>query len=365
MTRSTSRDGVVVVRRGDTLYSIARANGVKVSLLMAENDLRGSSIRVGQKLYIPGASGRTQQSEPSWSPPETGSDTTYRTRTTPSDEVDVPTSNDLASSQTYRVRSGDSLYGIARRHGVKVSRLAAINSIDDPTKLRVGQVLRVPDTGAGGYDRVASIAPSNTYTQPRVKRTPEPALTYAERAEDTLVGERQREREVAALDTQSLNDTGAVDDGDGRFGWPVKGRIITGFGRRADGTHNDGINIAVPQGTSVRAVGDGVVAYAGSELKGYGNLVLIRHDDNWVSAYAHNSELLVSRGDKIRRGAVIAKAGAHRNRGPAPAALRAAAGLKTGQSSATSGEQLIAFALQGRAENKQQHKASACSRGFF
>jgi murein DD-endopeptidase MepM/ murein hydrolase activator NlpD len=94
------------------------------------------------------------------------------------------------------------------------------------------------------------------------------------------------------------------------FRWPVKGRVIAEFGARPDGGHNDGIDVAVPQGTSVQAAENGVVAYAGNELKGYGNLVLIRHANNWVSAYANNEELLVKRGDKVRRGQIIAKAGA-------------------------------------------------------
>ncbi len=91
--------------------------------------------------------------------------------------------------------------------------------------------------------------------------------------------------------------------------WPTTGKIIAGFGGRPDGTHNDGINLQVPLGTEVHAAESGVVAYAGSELKGYGNLVLLRHDNGWVTAYAHNDELLVKRGDKIKRGEVIAKAG--------------------------------------------------------
>ena len=94
------------------------------------------------------------------------------------------------------------------------------------------------------------------------------------------------------------------------FRWPVKGRIISEFGARPDGGHNDGIDLAVPQGTSVKAAENGVVAYAGNELKGYGNLVLIRHANNWVSAYANNEEILVKRGDKVTRGQTIAKAGA-------------------------------------------------------
>jgi murein DD-endopeptidase MepM/ murein hydrolase activator NlpD len=93
------------------------------------------------------------------------------------------------------------------------------------------------------------------------------------------------------------------------FRWPVKGRVIAGFGPKTGGAQNDGINLAVPEGTPVKAADDGVVAYAGNELKGYGNLVLIRHSNGYVSAYAHASELLVKRGDTIKRGQVIAHAG--------------------------------------------------------
>jgi murein DD-endopeptidase MepM/ murein hydrolase activator NlpD len=100
----------------------------------------------------------------------------------------------------------------------------------------------------------------------------------------------------------------AIADG-AKLRWPAIGKIIAGFGGRPDGTHNDGINVSVPLGTDVHAAEAGVVAYAGSELKGYGNLVLLRHDNGWVTAYAHNDELLVKRGDKVKRGQVIAKAG--------------------------------------------------------
>jgi murein DD-endopeptidase MepM/ murein hydrolase activator NlpD len=94
-----------------------------------------------------------------------------------------------------------------------------------------------------------------------------------------------------------------------RFLLPVNGKVTARFGSVSNGLHNDGINIAAPRGTPVRAAENGVVAYAGNELKGYGNLVLVRHANNWVSAYAHNDEILVKRGDKVRRGQIIAKAG--------------------------------------------------------
>jgi murein DD-endopeptidase MepM/ murein hydrolase activator NlpD len=93
------------------------------------------------------------------------------------------------------------------------------------------------------------------------------------------------------------------------FRWPVHGRVIAAFGPKPNGGQNDGINLAVPEGTPIKAAEDGVVAYAGNELKGYGNLVLIRHANGYVSAYANARELLVKRGDSIKRGQVIANAG--------------------------------------------------------
>ncbi|HEY3031026.1 MAG TPA: M23 family metallopeptidase, partial [Bradyrhizobium sp.] len=93
------------------------------------------------------------------------------------------------------------------------------------------------------------------------------------------------------------------------FRWPAQGRIIAGFGSSPNGGQNDGINLAVPEGTPVKAAEDGVVAYSGNELKGYGNLVLVRHSNGYVTAYAHASELLVKRGDTIKRGQIIAKSG--------------------------------------------------------
>src|SRR5262249_22262382 len=93
------------------------------------------------------------------------------------------------------------------------------------------------------------------------------------------------------------------------FIWPVKGRLISGFGPAGKGLHNDGINIAAPLGSQVRTVDNGVVAYAGNELKGFGNLLLIKHENGLTTAYAHNDKLLVHKGDTVRRGQVIATVG--------------------------------------------------------
>ena len=113
-------------------------------------------------------------------------------------------------------------------------------------------------------------------------------------------------------DTPSPKDTVKSAEAGGplpKFRWPANGRVITGFGPMTNGQKNDGINIALPENTPVKAAEEGVVAYAGNELKGYGNLVLVRHPTGYVTAYAHAKELLVKRGDQVKRGQVIARSG--------------------------------------------------------
>ena len=191
----------------------------------------------------------------------------------------------------------------------------------DPTRLRIGQTLYLPKGGkapaapravAANQSKPASapdvhvvkttaISPPGQGTKPAPKTQAAPAPALA--SSDEVIGGQNPQ--VAS--TQQLPAPEPMSGNS--FRWPVQGRIISEFGTKPDGGHNDGINVAVPIGTSVKAAENGVVAYAGDELKGYGNLVLIRHSNNWVSAYAHNDEILVKRGDQVRRGQVIAKAG--------------------------------------------------------
>lgn len=115
--------------------------------------------------------------------------------------------------------------------------------------------------------------------------------------------------ELAERDPDAAFDERPVAKGTGRFAWPLKGKIISGFGRRGSGLHNDGINIAADPNTPVKAADTGTVVYAGNELTGYGNLLLVRHANGYVTAYAHNKKLLVDRGDTVSRGQTIALVG--------------------------------------------------------
>jgi murein DD-endopeptidase MepM/ murein hydrolase activator NlpD len=95
----------------------------------------------------------------------------------------------------------------------------------------------------------------------------------------------------------------------GRFAWPVRGEVVSGFGSKGGGLVNDGVNIAAPRGTPVRAAGDGTVIYAGNEVRGFGNLILIRHEGGWVTAYGHTDRVSVRQGQQVRLGQEIARVG--------------------------------------------------------
>jgi murein DD-endopeptidase MepM/ murein hydrolase activator NlpD len=169
--------------------------------------------------------------------------------------------------------------------------------------------LRVPGTSSGQSTTLAAAEP---IAERRAPVAGAPVVVQSTRVPTVI---NSRERQVASLGSD-VSTTGAINRtperprlASDKLRWPVHGRILTGFGQRNDGTHNDGINLSVPQGTAVHVAESGTVAYAGSELKGYGNLILVRHDNGWVTAYAHNEQLMVKRGDKVQRGQVIAKAG--------------------------------------------------------
>jgi murein DD-endopeptidase MepM/ murein hydrolase activator NlpD len=204
--------------------------------------------------------------------------------------------------------------------------IAKANNLDLSRQLRIGERVTIP----GGSQRLAmpaqpqgqpapqqvAAAPAPRAPAPKVEAAP--VKPQAVPTQKIVQAEPPASARVAAPladpapepapTTGSTGNSGAIS-----FRWPVKGRVTDPFGPKQSGGQNDGINISVPQGTPIKAAEDGVVAYAGSELKGYGNLVLVRHPNGYVTAYAHASELNVKKGESIKRGQVIGKAGATGN----------------------------------------------------
>jgi murein DD-endopeptidase MepM/ murein hydrolase activator NlpD len=209
----------------------------------------------------------------------------------------------LPTPPVYTVASGDTLGRVARRYRVSVREVAVANGMAPDTPLKVGTRLTIPvRTPAGAPPgRPQPGAPMVAQATPPRTNTPAPApgkLASSETAANVHL--------ASPVETPSAE---AGSNGAPGFRWPVRGRIINNFAARVNGSPNDGIDLAVPEGTQVRAADDGVVAYAGNELKGYGNLVLVRHSNGFVTAYANGSELLVKRNDQVHKGQVILKSG--------------------------------------------------------
>ncbi len=300
--------GSATVNAGDTLYSIARRHHVPIRAVIDANRLEPPyNVRPGQQLVLP------------------------RVR-------------------THTVGAGDTIYGLSRRYGVERAGLVQANGLAPPYNIQIGQVLILPDApGAAPTETIAAATPSVARTPQPAPVAPSPTVSSSPTASSPSA-----DRPIAGVDSATLppptgptgarpvqpeplpapeppaaavtpanppTEVAAVSPaaeppaielparGGRGFAWPVRGSVVSNFGPKPGGLHNDGINIAVPRGTPIRAAESGVVAYAGNELRGFGNLILIRHADGWVTAYAHADDVLVQRGEQVRRGQVIGRVG--------------------------------------------------------
>jgi murein DD-endopeptidase MepM/ murein hydrolase activator NlpD len=184
----------------------------------------------------------------------------------------------LPSNQYHQVASGDTLYGISRKYGMNINKLIELNNLSSPYSIKVGEKLLVSGSGSAKPSSVA---------YERSRESQKPSKKYPEEIK--------------------------VANKNNRFSWPIRGTIISKFGPKAGGLYNDGINIKASSGQSIKSTEDGVVAYVGDELRGYGNLIIIKHAGGWISAYGHLGNTKVNRGDNVKKGQVIAGAGSTGN----------------------------------------------------
>jgi murein DD-endopeptidase MepM/ murein hydrolase activator NlpD len=288
--KTSTRTGALRVERGMTLYSIARANDVSFKQLARANNLRAPYVLAeGRMLKIPG---KSRAVAPDVAEPQVAA---VRAVAAP------------RKVGAYTVASGDTLYSIGRSHNVSPFAIASVNGLKKNSTLSIGQSLRIP----GG--EAPAIAQSDA---PVIEDTPTEKLAEAPVNTDSQIEEIEKPvqiakaKPVAPLEAKQITEEAPVmSAGALSMRWPANGKVISEFGSKPGGNKNEGINISLPEGTPVRAAESGVVAYAGNELKGYGNLILIRHEGGYVTAYAHSKELTVKRGDTVRRGDVIARAG--------------------------------------------------------
>lgn len=288
----------VTVAPGETLDSLSNRYGVPASAIAQSNGFAPNApVHPGQRVVIPrynyAAAPAAAPAPAPYTPPPAPAATRASVNTTSHRTAPVPS----AQGQAHIVKPGETLIGLSRRYNRPIGEIASANNLQPYHKVQAGDRIIIP--GAG---RVAAASQPQIQHQPQLQQ-PRYAAAQAPAPTARMV--------TPAAEKPPVEETNSAEPSAGApgFRWPARGRIITGFGPKPTGQQNDGINLALPEGTPVKAADDGVVAYAGNELKGYGNLVLIRHANGFVTAYAHASEVMVKRGDAIKRGQVIAKSG--------------------------------------------------------
>jgi murein DD-endopeptidase MepM/ murein hydrolase activator NlpD len=323
----------IVLAQGETLDMISSRYGVPRAALMSTNGLSSPNVAPGTRLTIPvynaAASASPAPAAPrqqlAQAPAETRSDAS-RFVTGPAPAASVAAPRPAAPALDARARAA-----AAAETKAKAAAEAKAKAEADAVAMRESRArfaaeakakaaAKAGTTAAAVPTPVAKPAVAARIEKPAATAAAKPAVAQAqpvraaEKAKPVVVASAPAtEPKVTAVPkaeaepttTASLPKVGEPGE-KADFRWPARGRVIAGFSGRGG---NEGINIAVPEGTPVKAAESGTVAYAGSELKGYGNLVLIRHPNGYVSAYAHNGELKVKRGDTVKRGQVVASSG--------------------------------------------------------
>jgi murein DD-endopeptidase MepM/ murein hydrolase activator NlpD len=293
-THGPSREAVttIIVGSSDTLETLAHRYNVSAAAILQANGYKGPRVlSPGQQLIIP-------RSTLAAAAPAVAAPAPAAPASKPVVAIAV-----AGPAGVHFVNRGDTLLSIARHNHVPVAALAKANGLGSDAKLKIGMKINVP----GARSAAASAPAATVAAAPAAAMAPAPKMAAAEPAQKVRLAQATATPEEAPPESpvKAADATGALPT----FRWPVRGRVITTYGAKTNGKQNDGINVAVPEGTPVKAAEDGVVAYSGNELKGYGNLILVRHANGYVTAYAHASELMVKRGETIKRGQIIAKSG--------------------------------------------------------
>ncbi|MDP3494148.1 MAG: LysM peptidoglycan-binding domain-containing M23 family metallopeptidase [Hyphomonadaceae bacterium] len=274
----------IEVQSGDTLYDISRRYSVNMRALIETNGMEPPyALDRGDVVYLP--------------PPN-----------------------------VHVVEKGETLYSVSRRYNVDTRSLALLNSMQRPWTVYPGDELQLPPLAREQTREV--MKPAQVAAPVVVAKTSPPAALPVVKAPPaktpvvkpvddkaiSLVGDKAAVEVKAApkavIEPPPMPKSTPATPASARdFIWPISGNVLKGFGAGADGIRNDGVNISAAQGAEVRAAAGGEVVYAGSELAGFGNLVLIRHPGGWVTAYAHSDALKVKEGDLVKQGQVIATAG--------------------------------------------------------
>lgn len=344
----------ITVARGDTLYAIGAKYGMKVDEIAKLNNLSEPyNLSVGQKLVvrasreqivteIPKIPEVKPEAKPIEKPAEIKPVVKEEPKPVAKEEPkpvakeapkpaakETPKQTPPARATTTRVdvtevkiAPGDTLYSLSRQYSVPVNDLAVMNNLTAPFALYAGQIVRVPNLATAPV-RAATTTPAKaatTATKPTTTTTKSETTNVKPKQTETKKAEpKKTETTKKQTETKKANDkksSNAVKKlpaiaarSSSKFSWPVRGKILSNYGAKNGGLFNDGINIGATRGTSVAAAENGVVAYAGNEVKGMGNLIIVQHSDGWMTVYAHMDSLAVRRGARVNVGQKIGTVG--------------------------------------------------------
>ena len=264
----------VTVKKGDTIYSIAKQNNVPLKDIILRNNLKAPyTLTIGEKIYIP-------------------------------------------NTAFHIVKAQDTAYSISRKYNVNLNSLVKLNKLTEPYTLTIGQKILLPATNVAltqkqikyvvkDKETIKTVQPS---VKEEIKEVAKIRVAQKQKIEEKIKP-IQTETEIAKQEIIKSIIVKPAPLTSRRFLWPLNGKVISQYGIKNNGKRNDGINISAKLGSSVIAAENGIVAYAGNELKGLGNLVIIKHDKDYMTIYAHNETILVHKGENVKRGDKIATVG--------------------------------------------------------
>ena len=317
----------ITVARGDTLYAIGAKYGMKIEEIAKLNNLSEPyHLSIGQKLRVRASMEQFMTEIPEIKPvekpvepkPVVKEETKPAPQEEPKSAPAKPTTTRV-DLREIKIEPGDTLYSLSRQYSIPVNDLAVMNNLSAPFALYAGQVVKVPNLAN---------APVRAVTTP-TKPAAEPAKPAAKaEAKETKPKQAEQKKQPDVKKTEPAKKQTEAKKTDNKktstpvkklpaitarssskFSWPVRGKILSNYGSKSNGLFNDGINISAARGTSVAAAENGVVAYAGNEVKGMGNLIIIQHSDGWMTVYAHMDSLAVRRGARVNVGQKIGTVG--------------------------------------------------------
>lgn len=270
--KNSEDSDTVVVQEGDTLYDIAKTYKTPLRTLIDVNSLAPPYVlSVGKTLKIP-------------------------------------------HKRFHVVDHGETLYGLSRFYGVDMNQITQLNKLSVPYSLTVGQKLRIPpksyaSKGVDDYKKRTAVHRSRVASSAKPIPPKRKSSSDSSISAKTGVVKTHRPKSFYTTKKQTGSKKKRYAKTLSKFSWPVNGKVISSFGPKGGGLHNDGINILAKEGSPIKAAADGTVVYTGNGIKSYGNLLIIRHKKGYLTAYAHTKRILVKKGQKIRKGDLIARVG--------------------------------------------------------